>query len=69
MAALRPLVLSLGWPSDQNRDIFRSLSDRCLEDALADDHWEQAASLLNARLPQELRSHTEELLHALHPLS
>ena len=69
MAALRPLVLSLGWPSDQNRDIFRSLSDRCLEDALADDHWEQAASLLNARLPQELPSHTEELLHALHPLS
>lgn len=69
MAAVRPLVLALGWPSDRNRDIFRSLSDRSLEDALADGNWEQAAGLLRSRLPQELRSHTEELLHALHPLS
>lgn len=65
MRRLRPLVLELKATATANRELFRALADRSLEDALAEGNLSLARDLLAKRLPAPLCRHIEELLHDL----
>ncbi len=54
MGLLRPMVLDLGRPSDENRDLFRRLGSPELERALAERDWAAARTLLESSLPEPL---------------
>lgn len=68
LGRLRPRVLALGLGSAENRTIFRSLAAQDLEEALAAGDLALATSLLQQRLPLQLRGCLKELLHDLAPL-
>ncbi len=58
---LRPLVLALNLSQPENRDIFRSLVDDEILDALRDRDWTKCENSLKARLPQALHQHVGDL--------
>ncbi len=54
MGRLRPLVIGLGRGADVNADIFRSLTDDAILQAVKDRDTDRLASLLRQRLPRDL---------------
>ncbi len=62
MGCLRPMVLALGHPSTENRDLFRRLSAPDLERALAEQDWASARTILETRLPEPLLPAVDRLL-------
>lgn len=62
MGRLRPLVLALGLPSDENAALFRRLAGSRLLEALRAGDAALAASELAALLPPELHHRITELL-------
>lgn len=65
MSRLRPLVLELDKPTDENSDLFRSIVDSALLDALRDKDRARAESLLSGLLPAALLPKIPELMHGL----
>ncbi len=63
MRRLRPLVLALGHETGHNTNLFRSIVDSELIDALQAQDRKQAESVLQALLPHELHQHIGALLH------
>ena len=62
LARLRPLLLELGAPSAENREVFRALVNSELAGALARGDQEAARAILAGCLPEELRSRIGEIL-------
>jgi len=62
MGRLRPLVLALGRPSDENAALFRRLAGSRLLEALGANDGALARSELTALLPPELHDRITELL-------
>lgn len=69
MARLRPLVLALGWNSDDNAALFRRMVDSALGDIFraADDpqQRDKAERMARELLPPPLHEHIGALLHDL----
>ena len=65
MGRIRPLVLAMGAPSAQNRELFRSLAEPGLEKALAAGDMEYAGTFLHQTLPDSLQDKIPELLSGL----
>ncbi len=63
LSRLRPLLLALGLPAEENGEIFRSLVDSSLAELLETGRRADAETLLAERLPKPLHSHMGELLH------
>lgn len=63
LGRLRPLVLELGLPSDENGVIFRSLTHSTLADLLEQGKHAEAEALLLRLLPNALHVRVGELLH------
>ena len=63
LSRLRPLLLALGLPAEENGEIFRSLVDSPLAELLETGRRADAETLLAERLPKPLHSHMGELLH------
>lgn len=65
MGRARPLVLGVGFQTEQNGEIFRSLVNSGLGDALRRKDGETARNLAVMMLPASLHGHIEELFHGL----
>lgn len=65
MGRLRPLLLELGLPSEENGQLFRALARSELPELLAGGRTEQAGELLRRLLPKALHPRVGELLHGL----
>ena len=65
LGRLRPLVLALGLPTEENSALFRSIIRSSLAVLLEQRRYTAAAALLTKLLPQPLHAHREELLHGL----
>lgn len=65
LARLRPLLLELGLPSDENSAVFRSITHSALADLLEQGRRAEAGALLARLLPNPLHTRVGELLHEL----
>lgn len=65
MGRLRPVLLELGLPSEENSALFRSLLQSPLADYLEQHDLAAAASLLASYLPEPLHVRMGELMHDL----
>lgn len=65
MGRVRPLVLRQGGTPDRNGEIFRSLVNSGLGDALRRKDGREARETAAAMLPASLHRHIEELFHGL----
>ena len=63
LSRLRPLVLSLGLPTEENSALFRVLVHSPLADLLEKRQRADAEALLAKSLPQALHAHIGDLLH------
>lgn len=62
---LRPLVLALGAPTQDNTELFRSIAASGLGEALGQNDLAKAGEILSKLLPPELHGEIEDLLHGL----
>lgn len=62
---LRPLVLALGAPTQDNTELFRSIATSGLGEALGQNDLAGAREILFKLLPTELHGEIEDLLHGL----
>ena len=65
LGRLRPLLLSLGLPTEENTRIFRQLVNGPLADLLHQGRFEEALTCLATTLPEPLHPHVGDLLHEL----
>ncbi len=65
MGRLRPLVLDLGRPTPENTDLFHTLVESPLIDALQAKDMVRARMVLLEILPPELHQTIDEVLHEL----
>jgi precorrin-2 dehydrogenase/sirohydrochlorin ferrochelatase len=65
MGRLRPMVLELELPTEENSALFRELVGSELLDALGADDTGRAADVLARHLPDPLKARIPELLHGL----
>ena len=63
LGRLRPLMLSLELPTEDTREIFRSLVQSPLAEMLTNRQRVAAKAILVEHLPKRLHPHMEELLH------
>lgn len=63
MAGLRPLVLGLGRPTEDNTAVFRAVVYSGLGEALSRNDMEEARTVAASVLPETLHRHIEDLLH------
>ncbi len=65
LGRLRPLLLELALPTEQNSTVFRSLIQSPLADLLANKQHAEAAARLAQHLPEQLHARMGELLHGI----
>ena len=65
LGRLRPKVLALGWPTERNTKLFRSIALSGLGAALGRADTNEAREILLKLLPPELCGNIEDLLHGL----
>ncbi|HDQ41799.1 MAG TPA: bifunctional precorrin-2 dehydrogenase/sirohydrochlorin ferrochelatase [Desulfonatronum sp.] len=65
MRQLRPLVLGLGRPTEENSELFRKMTESALLHAVQADDRAQVLILLKDFLPQSLHTRLEDLIHEL----
>lgn len=65
MKRLRPLVLALGLPVDENSALFRSVVYSAMDQALMRNDGVTAREMARTLLPPSLHDRIEELLHGL----
>ncbi len=63
LGRLRPLVLELGLPTEENSELFRALVRSPLAELLESRQHAAAEALLAERLPKQLHARMGELLH------
>lgn len=65
LSRLRPVVLTLGWPTEHNSELFRSLVQSKLIEHFEHGDMNAARALLHAALPEQIHPQVDELLHEL----
>lgn len=65
MGRLRPRVLELGLPTEENTALFRALVNSDLPDAFAQQDAEAVHNILSAALPEALVEQLDEVLNEL----
>jgi precorrin-2 dehydrogenase/sirohydrochlorin ferrochelatase len=62
---LRPVILELGLGARANRELFRSLTEEALLEAIAQGDSQRLLGLLRSRLPQELHPRLKDVVDGL----